>query len=128
MPKQPMGHGQAVLLMVLATLMWSTAGVVTRQLESAPAFESTFWRAFFTFVSLLVILPLWQGRGVWGRIARSGSALWLSGVCWAVMFTAFPLCSTRWRTPCMASSSRSRPCTPPSKKTASRCTSTHGLE
>lgn len=94
MPKQPMGHGQAVLLMVLATLMWSTAGVVTRQLESAPAFESTFWRAFFTCVSLLVILPLWQGRGVWGRIARSGAALWISGVCWAVMFTAFMVALT----------------------------------
>lgn len=91
---KPMSHGQAVLLMVLATLMWSTAGVVTRQLDSAPAFESTFWRAFFTFVSLLVILPLWQGRGVWGRIARSGSALWLSGVCWAVMFTAFMVALT----------------------------------
>lgn len=94
MSAKPLGHGQAVLLMVLATLMWSTAGVVTRQLESAPAFESTFWRAFFTFLSLLVILPMWQGRGVWARMARAGPVLWLSGACWAVMFTAFMVALT----------------------------------
>jgi hypothetical protein len=29
----------------------------------------TFWRSFFTMVSLLVILPLWQGRGVFARHA-----------------------------------------------------------
>lgn len=89
-----LSHGQAVLLMVLSTFMWSTAGVVTRQLESASAFESTFWRAFFTFVSLLIILPLWQGRGVWARMWRSGATLWLSGACWAVMFTAFMVALT----------------------------------
>ena len=54
-------HGQAVWLMVAVTLMWSIAGVVTRQLEHAKSFEVTFWRSFFTMVSLLVILPLWQG-------------------------------------------------------------------
>ena len=58
-------HGQAVALMVLVTAMWSIAGVVTRQLEAARSFEVTFWRSLFTLLSLLVILPLWQGRGVW---------------------------------------------------------------
>lgn len=80
--------------MVVATLLWSTAGVVTRHLESAQAFEITFWRALFTWVSLLVILPLWQGRGVWIRMARSGPVLWASGACWAVMFTAFMVALT----------------------------------
>ncbi len=94
MGNKALGHGQAVLLMVLATFLWSTAGVVTRHLESAQAFEITFWRAFFTFASLLVLLPWWQGWGVWGRIVRSGSVLWVSGVCWAVMFTAFMVALT----------------------------------
>lgn len=89
-----LSHGQAVLLMVLATFLWSTAGVVTRHLESAQAFEITFWRAFFTFVALLVLLPLWQGRGVWARMASSGPVLWASGLCWAVMFTAFMVALT----------------------------------
>ena len=80
--------------MVLVTLMWSTAGVVTRHLESARSFEVTFWRSFFTVLSLLVILPIWQGRVVFSRIRSGGGALWLSGVCWSVMFTAFMVALT----------------------------------
>lgn len=87
-------HSHAVWLMVLAPLLWSTAGVVTRQLENARAFEITFWRSFFTAVSLLVILPLWQGRGVWARMWQERQALLLSGVCWGVMFTAFMVALT----------------------------------
>jgi len=87
-------HGQAVGLMVLVSLLWSTAGVVTRQLEAAQAFEITFWRSFFTFVTLTLVLPLWQGRGIWRRLAHDGWTLWLSGACWAVMFTAFMVALT----------------------------------
>ena len=81
-------HSRAVFLMVAVTLMWSTAGVVTRQLEHARSFEVTFWRSFFTVLSLLVILPFFQGRGVFGKIRHAGAALWISGLCWSVMFTA----------------------------------------
>lgn len=87
-------HAKAVTLMVLVTLMWSMAGVVTRQLESVHSFEVTFWRSFFTVLSLLVILPVWQGRAVFSRIRSGGNALWLSGVCWSVMFTAFMVALT----------------------------------
>ena len=87
-------HARAVGLMILVTLMWSTAGVVTRQLESARSFEVTFWRSFFTLVSLLVILPLFQGRSVFSKIRNAGKALWLSGICWSVMFTAFMVALT----------------------------------
>jgi drug/metabolite transporter (DMT)-like permease len=82
-------HSRAVAVMVLVTLMWSIAGVVTRQLEAARSFEVTFWRSFFTLASLLVILPFFQGRAVFSKIRNGGRALWLSGVCWSVMFTAF---------------------------------------
>ena len=84
-------HSRAVLLMVLVTLLWSTAGVVTRQLEQARSFEITFWRSFFTVISLLVILPLFQGRAVFTKLTQGGKPLWLSGLCWSVMFTAFML-------------------------------------
>lgn len=103
-------HTQAVFLMVAVTLMWSIAGVVSRQLESAARFEVTFWRSAFTALSLLVILPLWRtsdrasgalpagaGQGFlqrhWGILPGS-SAFWISGVCWSVMFTAFMLALT----------------------------------
>jgi drug/metabolite transporter (DMT)-like permease len=87
-------HTKAVLLMVAVTLMWSIAGVVTRQLEHARSFEITFWRSFFTVLSLLVILPFFQGRQVFAKIRNGGPALWISGVCWSVMFTAFMVALT----------------------------------
>lgn len=87
-------HTRAVFLMVAVTLMWSIAGVVTRHLEHARSFEVTFWRSFFTVLSLLVILPFFQGRAVFAKIRHGGAALWLSGVCWSVMFTAFMVALT----------------------------------
>ena len=103
-------HTQAVFLMVAVTLMWSIAGVVARQLESAARFEVTFWRSAFTALSLLVILPLWRsadraagsledepGQGPWQRhcgMQPGSGAFWMSGVCWSVMFTAFMLALT----------------------------------
>ena len=87
-------HTRAVFLMVAVTLMWSTAGVVTRHLEQARSFEVTFWRSFFTVGSLMVILPFFQGRAVFSRIRHGGPALWISGLCWCVMFTAFMVALT----------------------------------
>ena len=82
-------HGRAIWLMVAVTLMWSIAGVVTRHLEQARSFEVTFWRSFFTLLALLVILPAVQGRALLGTLRGGGRALWISGLCWSVMFTAF---------------------------------------
>jgi drug/metabolite transporter (DMT)-like permease len=89
-----LSHNRAVLLMLVVTLMWSTAGVVTRHLEQARSFEVTFWRSFFTVLCLLVILPLVQGRGVFARMRQGGAALWLSGLCWSGMFTFFMVALT----------------------------------
>ncbi|MDB5741829.1 MAG: protein of unknown function transrane [Polaromonas sp.] len=87
-------HFRAVALMVLITLMWSIAGVVTRHLEAARSFEVTYWRSFFTVVSLLVILPIFQGKAVFLKIRHGGRALWASGICWSIMFTAFMVALT----------------------------------
>lgn len=89
-----LSHNRAVLVMVVVTLMWSTAGIVTRQLDQARSFEVTFWRSFFTVLSLLVILPLWQGRGVFRAMPWDRSPFWVSGICWSIMFTAFMLALT----------------------------------
>jgi len=87
-------HNRAVFVMIAVTLMWSTAGVVTRHLEHAQSFEVTFWRSLFTVVSLLVILPMLRGREVFGKMRQSGRVFGLSGVCWSVMFTAFMMALT----------------------------------
>ena len=94
MPRFILTHRRAVVLMMLVALMWSTAGLVSRHLESARSFEVTFWRSFFTLLSLLVILPLFKGRAVFGQMRSGGKALWLSGLCWSVMFTAFMVALT----------------------------------
>lgn len=82
-----MSHRSAVLLMLLVTLMWSSAGVVTRHLEAARGFEITFWRSAFNALALVVILGFLRGRALLPSL--KGRAVWASGVCWAVMFTAF---------------------------------------
>ena len=87
-------HSRAVVLMMLCALLWSTAGVVTRHLESARSFEITFWRSFFTVLSLLLILPLFKGRAVFAQLRQGRLSLWLSGLCWSVMFTAFMVALT----------------------------------
>jgi drug/metabolite transporter (DMT)-like permease len=90
-----LSHGRAVALMVLATLMWSIAGVVTRWLDAAQSFEATFWRSAFNALALVVLLGVMRGPATLLRSLRGGgSALWLSGVCWSVMFTAFMLAIT----------------------------------
>ncbi len=89
-----LSHNRAVGLMVAVALMWSTAGVVTRHLDAARSFEVTFWRAFFTALSLLVLLPLLRGRRVFADMRHAGMAFWLSGVCWSVMFTAYMVALT----------------------------------
>jgi drug/metabolite transporter (DMT)-like permease len=81
--------------MILATLLWSIAGVVTRHLESAGGFEATFWRSFFNAVALVVLLGRLRGFGALVRtLASRDPTLWLSGACWAVMYTAFMVAIT----------------------------------
>lgn len=80
--------------MVVVAFMWSTAGVVTRHLDGARSFEVTFWRVFFTALSLLVILPWLRGRRVFADIRHASASFWVSGVCWSVMFTAFMVALT----------------------------------
>jgi len=87
-----MKHRHAVLVMVAVTLMWSIAGVVSRHLESARGFEVTFWRSAFNALALVVLLSVLRTpAGLWRSLRGGGRALWLSGACWCVMFTAFML-------------------------------------
>ena len=87
-------RNRAVWTMMAAAAMWSIAGVVTRLLESVQSFELTFWRSFFTAICLAFFLRLLQGPGVLKRLVNAPKQLWLSGVCWAVMFTAFMVALT----------------------------------
>lgn len=89
-----MTHHRAVALMVLVTLLWSIAGVVTRHLEAARSFEVTFWRSLFTALVLALVLTALRGSALWCGLWRAGRLLWASAMCWAVMFTAFMVALT----------------------------------
>jgi len=81
--------------MVLAALMWSIAGVVTRQLEAARSFELTFWRSAFNAFALVLLLSWLRGPApLWRSLRGGGRALWVSGLCWCVMYTAFMVALT----------------------------------
>jgi drug/metabolite transporter (DMT)-like permease len=81
--------------MLAVTLMWSIAGVVSRWLDDASGFEITFWRSAFNALALVVLLLLLRGPvRLWATLRSGGRALWLSGVCWSVMFTAFMVALT----------------------------------
>ena len=69
--------------MVIAPVLWSTAGVVTRHMEAAPAFEQVFWRSLFAALFVGIALLFAKQRPQIGRPAL------LSGALWAVMFTTF---------------------------------------
>ncbi len=87
-------HGRAAWAMVAVTAMWATAGVLTRRLEVAQSFEITFWRSAFTALCVALILRTLQGQGVFKRLLQAPRVLWVSGACWAVMFTAFMMALT----------------------------------
>jgi drug/metabolite transporter (DMT)-like permease len=88
-------HRRAFWLMVMAASLWSIAGVVTRHLEAARGFELTFWRSAFNALALVLLLCALRGpRVLWASLVGGGRALWVSGLCWCVMFTAFMLALT----------------------------------
>jgi drug/metabolite transporter (DMT)-like permease len=90
-----MTHRKAVWAMVAAALMWSIAGVVSRQLEAARGFEVTLWRSGFNALALVLLLAWLRGaRPLWQTLRGGRRALWLSGLCWAVMYTAFMIALT----------------------------------
>jgi drug/metabolite transporter (DMT)-like permease len=92
-----MGHARAALGMVFVTLLWSTAGVVSRSLQTAESFEVTFFRSVFNLVGLGVALTWMRGWRLWPELLRSSRVVWMSGLCWAVMFTAFMVALTMTR-------------------------------
>ena len=81
--------------MVTAALMWSIAGVVSRHLDAARSFEVTFWRSAFNALALVVLLSWLRGPAVVVQSLKNGGrALWVSGLCWCAMFTAFMVALT----------------------------------
>ncbi len=90
-----MTRPRAVALMLLVTMLWSIAGIVTRQLDSARSFEVTFWRSAATVLAMVILLGAMRGpRRLLRDMLDGGWPLALSSLCWSVMFTAFMVALT----------------------------------
>ena len=88
-------HGRAVMLMVGACILWSTAGVVTRLLDAPRSWEVAFWRSLFAAISMAAILGWTRRRRAWAAVLAIGRAGILSGLMFCAMFTCFMLALTR---------------------------------
>ena len=86
-------HGHAIALMIAAPLLWSTAGVITRQLHDARGFEATLWRSLSAGAFIGVYLG-WTQPGLLKSIRASGRLGLLSGTMWATMFCCFMVALT----------------------------------
>jgi drug/metabolite transporter (DMT)-like permease len=78
-----------LVLMFLAPVLWSTAGVVTRHVERATPFELVFWRSFFAFLFVALVLAVLRRNPL-----KMGWPGVVSGTLWSVMFTAFMIALT----------------------------------
>ena len=74
--------------MVAAPVLWSSAGVVTRHIQAAEPFEQVFWRSLFAFAFVLVVLLI-RRQHPWLSMRAAGVPGLVSGLMWAIMFTAF---------------------------------------
>jgi len=74
--------------MVVAPVLWSSAGVVTRHIERAEPLEQVFWRSLFAFAFVAVALVFLRANP-FKAVRAAGLAGLFSGAMWAVMFTAF---------------------------------------
>jgi drug/metabolite transporter (DMT)-like permease len=77
------------MFMVVAPVLWSTAGVVTRHIERATPFEMVFWRSLFAFAFVAAVLALLRKNPL-----KAGWPGLVSGAMWGVMFTVFVLAIT----------------------------------
>lgn len=92
-PPEARAHAVAVGLLVLATLLWSIAGVVTRRLDVQSGPALTLWRSVFAALTVAAYLGR-DPRRLWSTMTHRAGWLWLSGAMWAVMFSCFMIALT----------------------------------
>lgn len=90
-------HRRALLMMIIAPLLWSTAGVVTRwlspELRMHGRFEITFWRSLFAALTVAVFVAFWRG-GLRRTFAAVDRSMLLSALMWGTMYCGFMLALT----------------------------------
>jgi drug/metabolite transporter (DMT)-like permease len=91
-------HWQAVGLLAFCALLWSTAGVFTRQLHHPEGFEVTFWRSVFCVLAMVFLIWHKTRSNPAKAVQVMGLTGLFSGLMWAIMFVCFMVALTRTST------------------------------
>jgi drug/metabolite transporter (DMT)-like permease len=87
----PADHRKGVLLMLGATLCWSTAGILVRNMRLTDGWEITFWRSLFMTLFVLGVLVVQYRGATLARIRAVGRPGVIVGALWALMYVCFIL-------------------------------------
>ncbi|MCL1886675.1 MAG: DMT family transporter [Betaproteobacteria bacterium] len=91
---QRLARQHALLLMILAPLLWSMAGIFTRQLAAVRNVEIVFWRSLFAALFVAAYLLIAQRSRFLSNLRNIQLSGFFSAVMWAVIFTCFMLSLT----------------------------------
>ncbi|MBR7777139.1 DMT family transporter [Undibacterium rugosum] len=94
MPASQHARRHAILLMIIAATLWSSAGVASRHLQSAAGFEIVFWRSLFAAIFVAGLMLHQYRRAFFSRLKLMGSTGMLSGLMWATMYSCFMIALT----------------------------------
>ncbi len=84
-------HARSIVLMLVAPVLWSMAGVFVRNLDAAAGWELVFLRSAACVVATLIFGAILYRRHLLKRLMSIGWIGVFSGVLWAVQFTCFML-------------------------------------
>lgn len=92
-PLVPTAHStdrrRGILLMLGATLCWSTAGMLVRNMDLRDSWEITFWRSLVMTAFIGAILLVRYGAGAATRLREVGWPGVVAGALWALMYVCF---------------------------------------
>ena len=88
-PASRSGRRRGVLLMLGATLCWSTAGMLVRNMDLKDSWEITFWRSLFMTLFITGVLAAQYGRSTMARVRAVGTGGAVAGALWALMYICF---------------------------------------
>ncbi len=85
----PARHRRAVLAMIVASVCWSTGGLLVRQLSITSAWEIVFWRSLFMTLFVAGVLVVMHGRRMPAAVRAAGLPGILAGLFLAGTFFFF---------------------------------------
>jgi drug/metabolite transporter (DMT)-like permease len=85
---------RGALLVASAAICWSSGGLITRLVSTAP-WTTTFWRSVFATLFLAALLRVLRGRGVVAQWREGGRPVLMVALCMALSSSCFILSLAR---------------------------------